>query len=302
MFTRWRNLAALAIVAAGFGVWNASNAALNASFWRIPKMIASGAEKIGCEAEKVGSPRLVVYPALELQYDVVFAGGSGRSMATIPASVALERRPKIEFPAMRADCGVIVQARYLQEYGAPLGDIAGLFGSIAQTTVTSAVQVAALPMSATAVWTKPSELLATEQSAPLADAPMKATRLVKGERANQQVQEQIARPKKQAVLQAAKKKPPAKVRKAQAVKAKPVNRKVKKPLRTLRPSSVRTPPSRQLLSQSERRDYSGSGSSSSGSGSDDDDDDSGSDNSGSGSNNSGSGSSNSGSGSGGDDD
>jgi uncharacterized membrane protein YgcG len=293
MFTRKRLLAIMALFASSFGVWGASNAALNASFWRMPKMITAGAAKIGCEAESVSAPRLVVYPAVEFQYDVEFAGGGGRSMTTVPASLALERRPKIEFPALQDDCGAIVQTRYLQEYGAHFGDVAGLLGDIAQGAAEGAIQLAALPISQTAVWSEPGDVLADEDSEPAAEAPMKPTSVVTGQ------------------PQSVQRKAPAKAEKVRKAKAKPVKRKAKKTLRKLQPTSVRTPSSRQFITQSPRRDYDGSssgnsghgggttGSSSSGSGSGNSG--SGSSNSGSGSSNSGSGSGNSGSGGGGGD-
>jgi cytochrome b len=298
MFTRKRLLAVMALIASSFGVWGASNAALNASFWRMPKMITAGAAKIGCEAESVSAPRLVVYPAVEFQYDVEFAGSGQRSMATIPAALALERRPKIEFPALQDDCGAIVQTRYLQEYGAHFGDVAGLLGDIAQGAAESAIQLAAMPASQTAVWSEPGDVLADEDSEPAADAPMKPTSVVTGQPQSKLAKNALtgrpSKPRKQTASQAIQRKAAAKAEKVRKAKAKPVKRKAKKPLRKLQPSSVRAPSTRQFNTQSLRRDFGGSSSSNSGHGSGT----SGSSSSGSGSGNSGSGSSNSGSGSG----
>jgi cytochrome b len=315
MFTRKRLLAVMALIASSFGVWGASNAALNASFWRMPKMIIAGAAKIGCEAARVSAPRLVVYPAVEFQYDVEFAGGGGRSMATIPASLALERRPKIQLPALQDDCGAIVQTRYLQEHGAHFGDVAGLLGDIAQGAAEGAIQLAALPASRSAVWSEPGDVLADAKSEPAAGTSMKPNSVVTDKPqsvpADDAITVRLSKPRKKTVSQAIPRKAPAKAERVQKVKAKPVKRKAKKPLRILRPSSVRTQSSRQFFTQSQRRDYGASssdnsghgggsgGSNSSGPGSGDSG--SGFSNSGSGSGNSGSGSGNGGSGGGGGD-
>ena len=320
MFTSRRILAAALIAASASAAWAGSSAFFNAGLWRMPKTITAEAKKAGCEVSEVTGPRFVIYPALQLQYDVGLAGSDRASVAAIPAGTAMERRPKIDIANVAADCQSIVGRKFTEKLGAPLIKAAALFASVfpgGQPAAGSAEQAA--PAAAAA----PSSALpqaAVEAGAAsvlkvIAAPEVPSTR---SDMPDGQASEAPA-PNRQAA--APRKKTAASARPSKKAEVKPAKRKAKKEpqrrselkVETKRRLAERVKPRRPAVKRRIKRvrnDFtaasnsgsgnSGSGSNNSGSGSDDDDSISG--NSGSGSGNSGSGSNNSGSGGGGDDD
>ncbi len=117
MFTRKRNLAALALIATGFGVWSASGAVFNASYWRMPKIIKAEVSKGGCDVDAVSGPQIMVYPAMQMQYDVTFAEGAGSGTAAVPTGLALQKRPQIDVSEVVQDCKTAFEAKSKTRFG-----------------------------------------------------------------------------------------------------------------------------------------------------------------------------------------
>jgi cytochrome b len=130
MFTKRRLLAAAFIAASASAAWAGSSTLFNAGVWRMPKTIIAEARKAGCDVSGVAGPRIVVYPVLQLQYDVGLAGSDHAPVAAIPVRTALERRPKIDIANVAADCQVIAGQKFTETLGAPLVRAAALFASV----------------------------------------------------------------------------------------------------------------------------------------------------------------------------
>jgi cytochrome b len=142
MFTRRRNLAALALIAMGFGVWAASSSVLNAGIWRMPKIIAAAAKKGGCEVETVSGPHLVIYPAMEVRYEVIYAEGAGSGTAAVPTNVALQKRPQIDVSELVQACQIAVAAKSGTGFGFAEGVVAS-YKSVAEAAQSVAVSLSA---------------------------------------------------------------------------------------------------------------------------------------------------------------
>ncbi len=319
MFTRQRVLTAIAIIAMASAAWAGSNALFNAGVWRMPKTITAEAKKAGCEVEEITGPRIVVYPALQLQYDVNLADSAGAPVAAIPALTALEPRPKIDISNVAAECQTIVRSQFVENLGAPLIKFAELIGSVlpVQSVSRTPADLAGKPETsqAGAAVSEPSQealtsaapapedavagVIATKAAAaagalkPLATGKLKIRATIRPTPASPVPPKAKAQKKAAKVTEAKvlKAKPPKKVLKKKPVRKIKVSRTVKNSSAAAANGNLVR---RQYYDSSERSGSGNSGSGNSGSGSSN----SGSENSGSGSSNSGSGNS----GSGGDDD
>ncbi len=96
-------LVALCTVLGG-GTYLAAEGLLNASFWRMGKIIASEAEKAGCENASVGLPAVQIYPTLMLSYGLTPKEKTTSMLVTVPVAKALERKPVLSFPELQSVC------------------------------------------------------------------------------------------------------------------------------------------------------------------------------------------------------
>jgi cytochrome b len=119
-FSAGRLLLAAMVVGVSASTWAASVTLLNASFWRMEKIVAAEAKKLGCDVAAVGAPQIEIYPEFKLRYDVSFAGEGGKATAEVPASTALERRPKLDLPAIGTACLVARKIEPLDSDGTAL--------------------------------------------------------------------------------------------------------------------------------------------------------------------------------------
>jgi cytochrome b len=100
-----RSLAgAVMAVALSVAVWNGSTALLNASVWRMHKSLLAELKKAGCETAVVTGPRVEIYPAFQLHYDVVPEIGKASLFKTVSAGEAFQRRPELSFDELTSDC------------------------------------------------------------------------------------------------------------------------------------------------------------------------------------------------------
>jgi cytochrome b len=303
MFTRRRSLAALTIVGAAFSAWAGSNTLLNAGVWRMHKIIAAEAEKGGCEVVDVTGPRVVVYPVLQLQYDVGLTNSDTSPVASIPALGALDRKPRIDIANVAAHCQQIAGSQLVQSLGAPLVSLAALAAdvhsklpsfsalpSVPDDGVETAAMRALSEKEAALAVPKLLDSSATDGQANAAASPLTAEPRRQPTIKEAVIKRETVKPKPAAQNAAPKKTTLLKAKRTQAEKAKPRKKPAKKKLAR---KAVRDPYPRgseaAASSRASRQGYTENDSSRG----------SGSDNSGSGSRNSGSGSNNSGSGSGG---
>ncbi len=102
--TRWSIAGAVLAITASAAAWNGSTGLLNASYWRMPKILAAELAKNGCEGVVVTGPRAEVYPERILYYQVSSAQSSLNATLAIPLSAALERRPELETDPFKSLC------------------------------------------------------------------------------------------------------------------------------------------------------------------------------------------------------
>jgi hypothetical protein len=303
MFTRRRSLAALAIIGAAFAAWAGSNTLLNAGVWRMPKIIAAEAKKGGCEVAGVTGPRVVIYPGLQLQYDIGLTNSDVSPVASIPGLAALDRKPRIDIANVAADCQQIAGSQFIESLGAPLVSLAALAADV-HSKLPSVAALPAVPDDGAD--TAAAQALSEKEAAP-AVQELSDSSVTDGQ-ANAAASPPAAEPRRQPIIResvmrreagnpkpaaqnaASKKKPVLKAKRIQTEKAKPRKKAAKKKLVR---KAVRNPyPRGSEAAASSGANRQGSAENNSGR-------DSGSDNSGPGSSNSGSGSNNSGSGGGG---
>ncbi len=103
-FSPWRLIGATAIVLTCALAWGGSTALLNASLWRMNKIVTAAAVKQGCEVQGVAGPRLELYPEFNLRYEVAVAGRSEALEAIVGGRLALQKRPEIDISALAVKC------------------------------------------------------------------------------------------------------------------------------------------------------------------------------------------------------
>jgi cytochrome b len=101
---RRRIVLALAVICLSSSTWLASTTLFNASFWRMEKIIASEANRLGCTVLGIQGPHIEIYPFLAIRYSVALKSGARPLRIDIPAHLAFERRPAIDFTTLSAQC------------------------------------------------------------------------------------------------------------------------------------------------------------------------------------------------------
>jgi cytochrome b len=84
--------------------WGGSESVLNASIWRMEKIVAAEVGKHGCEVAGIQGPRLELYPEIKLRYDVAIGGREAKAEAVIAAALAMQPRPRIDLSAFAPLC------------------------------------------------------------------------------------------------------------------------------------------------------------------------------------------------------
>jgi cytochrome b len=104
VFTLRRIAAAAFVVAFSAAAWSGGQSLLNASYWRMDKIVAAAAAEHGCDVAGIAGPRIEIFPRIKLHYDVAVKNTDDVVPAEVPGHLALQRRPKIEPAVFAADC------------------------------------------------------------------------------------------------------------------------------------------------------------------------------------------------------
>jgi cytochrome b len=112
LWTARRLVMALLIVTAATALWQGSTFALNASFWRMEKIIATSAKQSGCEMMRAEGPVIIAYPQVELQYAARIVGKSEPIKISVAGWQAIDKNPELNFPSLMTACEEVkAQAR-----------------------------------------------------------------------------------------------------------------------------------------------------------------------------------------------
>lgn len=102
-------LAAAFVLVAGIGIWNASASLLNASGWRMHKILLAELKTAGCTEASVTGPRIEIFPELRLVYDVHTDGDPAVQTKAIPAGLALSKRLSTDLSAFTERCPKVAE-------------------------------------------------------------------------------------------------------------------------------------------------------------------------------------------------
>lgn len=91
-------IGAAAILALGGALWAGAQGGLNASFWRMDRILAARLADAGCVGSRLAGPRIEIWPVWRLVYAV-----DGAEIA-VPLATALERRPALDGMVRTPDC------------------------------------------------------------------------------------------------------------------------------------------------------------------------------------------------------
>jgi cytochrome b len=95
---------AVAMVITAAGIWQGSTSILNASVWRMHKTVAAELVKLDCADATVQMPGIQVYPTVAVNYVIASQALSEFEVFTLTAQQALEKRPTVDFSAIRKWC------------------------------------------------------------------------------------------------------------------------------------------------------------------------------------------------------
>ncbi len=95
---------AVLIIGGSLGIWQASTFALNASYWRMEKIIAAKAKQAGCTVVHTTGPEIVVHPHIEFRYATFLVGKAEAVEIPVSGRLVMERKPDAHFPALSAAC------------------------------------------------------------------------------------------------------------------------------------------------------------------------------------------------------
>jgi cytochrome b len=98
-------LAASLVVGLAVLTWSGSTKILNASGWRMHKILLSKLSEAGCEDASVSGPRIEVFPRVRFVYDLQLGSESKAQHQAVSLSDVLEKRPNIEVVMQASDCG-----------------------------------------------------------------------------------------------------------------------------------------------------------------------------------------------------
>ncbi len=104
----WKRLVlSVAFLTLALGIWQVSTFALNASFWRMEKIIASAAKKSGCNIASINGPTVVVHPELELQYLATASHATAPIKIVIAANKAIQQKPDLDLSSLEETCAQV---------------------------------------------------------------------------------------------------------------------------------------------------------------------------------------------------
>jgi cytochrome b len=110
-FTPRRILVALAIAAFSAATWAGTSAALDASFWRMSRIVASAATENGCEKAEVAGPHVEVFPDVILRYIVNSEELPEPVNVRVNAMDAWAKKPALTIAELQAPCSEVKTAR-----------------------------------------------------------------------------------------------------------------------------------------------------------------------------------------------
>jgi cytochrome b len=104
---RWtfkRLLLAGLVLLGAVGLWQTSTTALNASFWRMNKILTAAAKTAGCEVTSVSEPTIIAYPNLVAEYEVTTAHPQQLLTVRVPFRTVLLKKPPSDFGIFATEC------------------------------------------------------------------------------------------------------------------------------------------------------------------------------------------------------
>ncbi len=97
-------LLSLAFVGLAASAWQGGTTVLNASAWRMHKTISAELKKLECADAAVQSPRIELYPAAAMHYDIASPSISSVATFSLNAEQALAKRPDTDFAGLAQWC------------------------------------------------------------------------------------------------------------------------------------------------------------------------------------------------------
>ncbi len=122
-------LMSVAFVALAAALWQGSTTVLNASVWRMHKTVAAELAKLECEDAAVQMPRIEIYPAILVNYVIASPSTQDPEILTLSSRQALEKRPAIDFSAIKEWCAGLKAHRAAQD-AKPVADMTGSLPAI----------------------------------------------------------------------------------------------------------------------------------------------------------------------------
>ncbi len=99
--------------------WIGSESLLNASMWRMNKIVAAAVAKHGCEVADINGPRVELYPDVKFRFDVTLVGHDKPKEAAIPVEVAMLPRPVVALDDFAKLCAQVVVKANPQDAATP---------------------------------------------------------------------------------------------------------------------------------------------------------------------------------------
>ncbi len=99
---------ALLLVCFSATAWIGSEILLNASMWRMNKIVAAAVTKHGCEVADISGPRVELYPDVKFRFDLTLVGHDKPAEAAIPVEIAMLRRPVVPLDVFAKLCAQVV--------------------------------------------------------------------------------------------------------------------------------------------------------------------------------------------------
>ncbi len=99
-----RLFASAVIVTVALGIWQLSTIVLNASFWRMEKIFLAAAKDAGCNSSSVGSPTIIIYPRILVQYQIENRALLKNIVVNLDGLTVLQKKSKSNFPEIIEAC------------------------------------------------------------------------------------------------------------------------------------------------------------------------------------------------------
>lgn len=104
-----RVILAAALVASSVAIWLGSTAVLNASFWRMEKLIMAAAKTEGCKIKTISEPRIAIYPHIKVHYVLALADSVDANFINlvVDGQSVIQKKLQPDFPELK-DCKKLI--------------------------------------------------------------------------------------------------------------------------------------------------------------------------------------------------